>query len=150
MRYDTTYQSALANAAHLIALDDTVVYLRDEEGFDWSKVTAIDASNSYRLSGPSSMYVIAEEAGLTFKLNVEFEGRDADGRGVSLFERDRLREVAMKMPPAARKAFADMLARDVLPGMAKRSAEIREALNTQLDSEDCVRGLIAFATESVA
>lgn len=50
-----------------------------------------------------------------------------------------------RLPPPARRHFAKMLSTEVLPGIAKRSSEIREALNANLDSEDCVRGLIAFA-----
>jgi len=64
-----------------------------------------------------------------------------------MFDRDRLRDITLKLPPAARKLFADMLEREVLPPLAKRTGEIREALRSQADSEDCVRGLIAFAEE---
>jgi hypothetical protein len=62
-----------------------------------------------------------------------------------LFERDRLREVMRKLPPKARAKFAAMLSKEVLPGMEKRTAEIRDGLNKHVDSEDCVRGLIAYA-----
>jgi hypothetical protein len=149
MMFDMTYSDALDKAEHLIALGQTTVYLRDKgQDFPWDKAVKVESGNSHRLSGPSSMYVIAEDGGLQFKLNVEFEDRDANGRGVSLFERDRLREVAMRLPPAARTSFANMLEREVLSGMAKRTAEIREAMNAQVDSEDCVRGLIAFARDS--
>jgi hypothetical protein len=144
--HDLTYSRALELAEHLKALDDTVVYVRDEEGFPFDKVSKVVSGSSYRLSGPSSCYLIAEEQGLTFKLNVEFEHRDANGRGVSLFDRIRLRELMLKLPDAARASFADMLAAEVMPGMAKRSEEIRQALLEQADSEDCVRGLIAFAS----
>lgn len=142
---DLTYKAAVENAAHLIALGDTTVYLYRDAEFPWEKATSVTSGNGYRLNGPSSAYVIAEDAGLTFKLNVEFEGRDANGRGVSLFDRDRLRTVAMKLPAPARKAFADMLEREVLGALTERSEELRASMNAQLDSEDCVRGLIQFA-----
>lgn len=145
MTFDMTYTKAIRLAEHLIAIGDTEVYLRDDEHFPWGKAVGVKSGSSYRLSGPSSCYIIAEDAGLTFKLSVEFEGRDANGRGVSLFDRDRLRTVMTRLPDLARAEFALMLENEVLPGMAKRSAEIREALNSQLDSEDCVRGLISFA-----
>lgn len=143
--HEMTYASAVKNADHLIALGMTTIYLRDDNGFPWDKATDVQSGASFRLNGPSSCYIIAEDSGITFKLGVEFEGRDANGRGVSLFERDRLRDVMRRLPPTARRHFAKMLSTEVLPAIAKRSSEIREALNANLDSEDCVRGLIAFA-----
>lgn len=148
MKFDMTYSEALRVADHLIALGDTTVYLRDGGAdFPWDKATGCSAGSSYRLNGPSACYIIAEDAGLTFKLNIEFEGRDANGRGVSLFERDRLRDVMLRLPEKARAEFAEMLEDEVLPGLEKHSRELREAMNSQLDSEDCVRGLIAFAAQ---
>lgn len=147
------YATAIKNAEHLIALGETTIYLYGpdgEEGFPWDKVVRVEASNSYRLSGPSAACMVAEDAGLAFRLDIEFEGRDANGRGISLFERDRLREVMLRLPVAARKSFASMLMTEALPSLVKHSANIREALNKQLDSEDCVRGLIAFAGHEVA
>jgi hypothetical protein len=146
-----TYAKAIENAAHLIAIGQTEIYLwrDDADGFPWDKVTSVTSGSSYRLNGPSDMRVTAEDAGLSFSLSVDFEQRDANGRGVSLFDRERLRDVSMKLPPAARAQFATMLANEVLAPMAARTAEIRQALNSQLDSEDCVRGLIAFAEQSV-
>ena len=145
--FDMTYSEAIDNANHLIALGQTTVYLRDEREFPFDKATDVASGSSYRLSGPSSAYIIAHDEGLQFKLNIEFEGRDANGKGVSLFDRDRLRELMMKLPAPARKKFAGMLAGEVLSGMMKRTQEIREALRAQADSEDCVRGLIAFAEQ---
>lgn len=147
MFFDMTYEEALEKAGHLKALGETTVYLRDGSSKPWMVAKTVEAGSGYRLNGPSSMYVIAEVEGLTFKWNIDFEGRDANGRGVSLFDRERLREVAMKLPLPARRAFAKLLAETVLPGIEKRTAEVREALNQQLDSEDCVRGLIAFAEQ---
>jgi hypothetical protein len=144
--HDLTYAQAIANAEHLKALGQTDVYLyRDNaEGFPFDKVTRVEEGSSFRLSGPSSCRLIAEEAGLRFSVSVDFENADANGRGVSLFDRDQLRDLMRKLNPAAREQFAVMLEKCVIP-MAKRTAEIREALNSQCDSEDCVRGLIAFA-----
>lgn len=149
MLHDMTYEAALKNAEHLKAIGETTVYLRGDK-FPWMVAKTVESGSAYRLNGPSGMYVIAEVEGITFKWNVDFEGRDANGRGVSLFDRDRLRDVAMKLPAPARAAFARLLAEQVLPGIEKNTSEIREALNKQLDSEDCVRGLIAFAAQSQA
>lgn len=148
--FNLTYAEAMKKREHLIALSETEIYLRDDAGFPWDKVAEVSGGNSYRLSGPSSCYVIALDQGLRFRLNIDFEGRDANGRGVSLFDRDRLREVMRRLPIPARKDFARLLSEEVLPKMAERTAEIRQALNQQTDSEECVRGLIAFADEKQA
>lgn len=142
--FDLTYKEAIEKREHLIALGDTKVYLRDDTDFPWAKATKVEAGSSYRLSGPSSARVIAEDQGLELSVSIDFEHSGANGKGVSLFDRDRLRDLASKLPPKGRRQFRDLLTNEILPGMAKRSAEIREALNSQLDSEDCVRGLIEF------
>lgn len=145
---DLTYRQAVENAEHLIALGQTTVYLyRDEAEFPYEKVTQIEAGGTWRLGGPSSCYLIAEEHGLTFKLSVDFEGREANGAGTALFDRDRLRDLAFRLSPKGRQLFADMLQKEVLGNLTKRTDEIRQALRLQADSEDCVRGLIAFARE---
>jgi hypothetical protein len=146
MRFDMTYAEAVDKADNLIALNDTVVHLHDGE-VPWDKAIGIEGGASVRLSGPAGCYVVAEHAGLTFKWSVDFETRDANGRGVSLFDRERLRDVAMKLPPKARAEFARFLETEVLPPLARNAREIRRALNQQIDSMDCVRGLIAFANE---
>lgn len=143
--HDMTYKHAVKNAACLIALKQREVYLRDDADFPWDKVTSVDVGSSWRLSGPSSIWVKAEDAGLTFRMSVNFEGDDANGRGVSLFNRDYLREIMRKLTPEGRRDFANILAEQVLPPLQKRTAEIRDAMNAQADSEDCVRGLIVFA-----
>jgi hypothetical protein len=142
--WDLTYEQALDKSKHLIALGQTTVYLRDEN-VPWMVASDVEASGSYRFNGPTGCYIIANVQGLTFKWSVDFELRDANGRGVSLFDRDRLREVARKLPAPAREQFGKLLRDEVLPDMQKRTREIREGLNQQVDSEDCVRGLIAFA-----
>lgn len=142
---DMTYTKAIASADALKTLGQTTVYLRDDTDFPWDKVVDCEAGAGYRLNGPTGCYFIVREAGLTLKHSVDFENRDANGRGVSLFDRDRLRNVSMKLSPAGRKAFARLLQNEVLPGVAKLTGEIRHSLQMQLDSEDCVRGLIAFA-----
>jgi hypothetical protein len=147
---DLTYADAIAKAKHLIALGQTTVYLYRCGDFPYDKVTAVEAGSSYRLGGPSSCYLIVEEAGLTLKVNVDFEQSDANGRGVSMFDRSRLRELMLKLSPAGRTGFAKLLETECLPGLAKRAAEIRESLLAQADSEDCVRGLIEVAREQVS
>lgn len=144
-----TIAKALENKEHLIALGQTDVYIYDDKAnFPYDRVTRVKAGSTYRLSGPTGCYLYAEQEGLTFRMSFDFEGRDANGRGVSLFDRDELRSLIGKIPSAAREKFSDMMEKQVLPEMEKRSAEIRTALGLQLDSEDCVRGLIAFGKAS--
>lgn len=148
---DLSYAEALAKSDALKQLGETTVYIRSEDaGFPFDKVARVEAGNSYRLSGPSSCYLMFEENGLLFRLNVEFESRDANGKGVSLFDRDRLRDVANKLSPVGRVAFAKMLESEVLRPLAERTEEYRKALRQQADSEDCVRGIIAFAQQEPA
>ncbi len=141
-----TYSEACTKGDHLRALGHTEVWLeRDATDLPWDKVVRVEEGNGYRLSGPTGARMVAEHEGLTFFWSVDFEGRDANGRGVSLFERDRLRDVITKLPPPARSSFGKFLSEKVLPGLAERTAECRKYLNQQWDSEDCVRGLIAFS-----
>lgn len=149
MMHELTYAAALEKADALKALGQTDVYIydRNSEGFPFDKVTRVESGNGYRLSGPSSCYLMFDEGGLSFRLSVEFEGRDANGKGVSLFDRDRLRDVANKLSPVGRAAFAKMLENEVLRPLAERTEEYRKALRQQADSEDCVRGIISFAAK---
>ena len=141
---DMTYEFALTNAEHLIALGQTTVYLRDEN-VPWVVASDVEVGGAYRFNGPTGMYVIAKVQGLTFKWSVDFERREANGAAYSMFDRDRLRDVARRLPDPARRKFAELLRDKVMPDMEKRTAELRETMNKQIDSEDCVRGLIAFA-----
>jgi hypothetical protein len=144
-----TYAEAIEKADAIKLIGDTTIYLnRSDDTLPWGKVIKVEDGSSWRLSGPSSAYMIAEDQGLTFKWSVEFEGLDANGRSVSQFDRPRLRDVMLKLPAPARISFADMLEKQVLSAIRTRSAEYRLALNTNVDSEDCVRGLIAFAREA--
>lgn len=146
LSYDITYAEATKLAPHLIAIGNTTVYLHNVDGFPWDEVDDIEAGCAYRFSGPAGFYAIAHKAGLEFRVSVDFEGREANGRGVSLFEAGRLRDVAAQLPPAARLKFAQFLTDKVLPDLHKRTEEIRTALQQQEASENCVRGLIAFST----
>lgn len=139
-----TYEFALDNAKHLIALNQTTVYLHDDN-VPWVVASDVEVGGAYRFNGPTGIYVIAKVAGITFKWNVDFERREANGLGYSLFDRDRLRDVASRLPEPARRKFAQLLREQVMPDLEKRTAELRDAMNKQIDSEDCVRGLIAFA-----
>lgn len=142
-----SYTDALSKAEHYVALEQTTVYLdEDDDGLPWDKVSGIEAGAGHRLNGPTSFYCIVRHAGLEFKWSVDFESRDANGKSYSLFDRPRLREVVLKLPVSARRQLADFLDREVLPGVQKTSAEWREIMNRQIDSEDCVRGLIYFAS----
>lgn len=146
MSFYKTLKDVEKNAAHYIALDENEIYLdSDDPDLPWRDVTHVASGGGHRLNGPTGFYCFAERNGLTLKWSVDFEGRDASGKSYSLFDRDRLRITMQKLPPIARKALAAFLEEDVLPGVEKTTAEWRERLNRQLDSEDCVRGLIAFA-----
>jgi hypothetical protein len=147
MMFDLTYDQAMEKAEHLIALGETTIYLRDDTGFPYEKVIRVEEGSSFRLSGPSSCRLVAVDGSLVFSLSVDFEDRDANGRSVSLFDRDRLRSVMLRLPQCARDSFAALLEEKVLLPMKARTAEIRKAIQEQSDSEDCVRGLIAFARE---
>jgi hypothetical protein len=149
MLYDLTYTQAVAKAEHLKALGETTVYLDgDAVDLPWDKAVRVEKGCGYRLNGPTGFYVIAEDSGLTMRWSVDMEGRDANGASVTIFDRDRLREVAMKLPKHVRRSLAAFLTKHVLPEVEKRTKEWREYLNRQTDSEDCVRGLIAFANSN--
>jgi hypothetical protein len=141
---DMTYDKAIKNAEHLIALGQTTQYLYEGD-MPWHIATDVEVGGTYRMNGPAGVYIIGKEAGLTLKWSVDFEGRSAKGASTHQFERDRLRDVMMKLPKTARIKFAKILRKEVLPGIEKNTAEWREMLNRQVDSEDCVRGLIDFA-----
>lgn len=148
---ELTYSRAIEVAEHLIAIGQTEVYLyRASPDFPWDKVVRVEAGSSYRLSGPTSCRLIAEDHGLTFSWTVDFESTDANGTGTSKFDRELLRGLMVRLPIGARENFAHMLENIVLPPLQQRSAEILNAYNQQRDSEDCVRGLIAFARETQA
>lgn len=144
---DLSLSKALKNKEALIALGQTTVHLWGDNAADapWDKATSIECGSVWRLSGPASATVNANIDGITFCWSLDFETRDANGSGYSLFDRPRLRETILKLPISVRRQFGRLLADKVLPGLQKRTQELRDALNAQSDSEDCVRGLIAFA-----
>lgn len=145
--HDVSYADAVRNAEHYLAIGKTKIYLYGEDG-PWNNVTDISAGGSYRLNGPASVRLEAPDpCGLTFTWSVDFEASDANGRGTNLFDRDKLRDLARRLPAPARRAFAEFLRNEVLPGVRKTTGEIRAALNKQQDSEDCLLGLIDFAGE---
>lgn len=146
---DLSFAKALANKDALISIGQTEVYLYGDNAKDapWDRATDIDVGGTYRLSGPACARVTAEIDGLKFSWSLEFEERGANGSSVSLFDRNGLREAMRKLPPKIRKKFGDLLVRDVLPAMQARTKEFREYLNKQIDSEDCLRGLIFFAND---
>lgn len=147
---ELTYAEALAKRDHLIALGERRVSLKnDAADLPWQNISKVEASGSFRFSGPCGARFIVEDRGLTFNWSVDFEHRNANGKGVSLFDRDRLRETMRRMSSGGRYLFGAFLEDAVLPELAKRTAEIRIALNQQADSEDCVRGLIAFAASDM-
>lgn len=146
-----SFSDIIKNAEHYKAIGQTKHYLRDDDpSLPWDSVVAVKTGTLHRLSGPASMWIIAEVAGLRVQWDVDFENSDANGHGVSLFDRDRLRDVAMRLPVSVRPQFAELFRDQVLPPLEKRTVELRQALGKQLDSEDCVRGLIAFAEKGEA
>ena len=138
------YQDAIAKAEHLIALGEQEVWISDE-GAPWAKACAVAAGGLYRFDGPIGARIKAEEAGLTLQWDVDFENREANGSGVSMFDAPRLREVMMKLSPQARVQFAALLENEVLPGLRKRAKEQLNYYSRALDSEQCVSALIDFA-----
>lgn len=147
MLMDTTYQEALKNAEHLVALGQAEVHLRDEGDFPWRLADDVVESGSYRFNGPTGCRIIAHERGLTLMLTVDFERRGANGMGYSMFDRDRLEAVMRKLPLAARIAFMKLLLAKVLPDLEKRTAEMQQALSKQEESESCVHELIELASK---
>jgi len=95
------YAEALEKAEHLKALGQTELYIEADDA-PWAIATEIEGGGSYRFGGPVSFYVVAEAQGLTFKWNVDMETRDANGKGVSHYDRDGLREVMRKLTPYMR------------------------------------------------
>ena len=146
---DLTYGMAIANAERLLAEGHDTVYI-DPDGAPWNKADRVEVGDMCRFNSPVNFYVVACERGLTLKWLVEMESRAADGRDAYWFDRDRLREVALKLPHSARTSLASLLVKKVLPDVQRQTSKMRQKLNIQLDSEECIRGLIASAnTESV-
>jgi hypothetical protein len=146
MGWHKPVKEVLKNAPHYRALGQTEIYLdSDDPDLPWEDARDISEGSGVRLGGPTGFYVIAQRDGLNLKWSVDFEERGANGKSVHLFDRDRLREVMRKLPPVARQKLAAWLEDEVLPNVQKLTAEWRELLNRQADSEDCVRGLIADA-----
>lgn len=141
----TDFEKAVELADHYIAIGQTEIYLDKPDDALWQHVTKVDAGSCYRLGAPIGLWVYAiHPCGLTFRWSVDFESPTANGTGTAAFDRERMRDVAMRLPPPARDMFRRILSMEVLPKLEERTEEIRSALNKQLDSEDCVRGLIAF------
>lgn len=139
------------NAEHYKALGETEIYIdEDDPDLPWNRVTKVIAGGAVRLSGPTGCYFVAQEDGLTLKWPVDFEARESNGSSTHLFDRERLRSVMDKLTVGGRYLFASFLAQEVMPAVLKCSAEWRSYLNRQLDSEDCLRGLIAYGEASKA
>lgn len=149
---EKTYKRAIDLAEHYVAIGQTEIYLydRDEEipSELWALVYSAEEGGSWRLNGPAGVRFHANHpSGLTFKWTVDFESPDANGSGVSQFDREKLRDVIMKLPADGVKSFARMLEHSVLPPLKQRTEELRAAMNKQIDSYDCALGLVAYAKE---
>jgi hypothetical protein len=139
-------KDVLYNAEHYAAIGQTDIWLDENDpDLPWADVVEVSASGSYRLNGPNGFRCVAKRDGLTLQWSVDFETRGANGASVHMFDRDKLRAVMMRMPAPIRQKLATWMEAEVMPGIEKTTAEWREYLNRQLDSEDCVRGLIAYA-----
>jgi hypothetical protein len=147
MGYGVPFQEAVRLAEHYLALGQTEVFVQAETA-PWHLATQIKAGGCYRFNAPINAYVTAQhESGLTLKWEIEFEHRSESGTGSSNVDRAQLREAMIRLPESVRLQFADILESEVLPDMQVRTDEIRASLNRQLDSEECVRGLVAFVRE---
>lgn len=145
MILDLTYQKAIEKAEHLIALDETDVYLQNAEGFPFDKVSKVEVGSTYRMGLPTSYRFSVDEAGLCLHTSVDIEPWYATGSATTQIDRGRMRDLVSKLSPTGRRMFADALKREALPAILRRTDEIRASLNQQSDSEDCIRGMIAFA-----
>lgn len=146
---ERTYSQAIKLAEHYIALGQTTVFI-DAKSAPWDKATGVEAGSMYRLGTPVGFWITAEEAGLTLKWSFDLETRDANGRGRHQFAHAQVREIMGRLPAKAQKAMARVLAKEILPEIAKRTKEYREALAHQQENEDFVRELVAAATEAAA
>ncbi|AKR54349.1 hypothetical protein XM25_00725 [Devosia sp. H5989] len=151
MANEKTFEEYVRLAEHYLAIGQTEIFLyRDVAVPDeaYKLVTGARESGSYRLSGPNGVRFSAlHTCGLTFSWTVDFEGHAANGTGTAQFDRERIRDVARKLPPEGARNFADFMERSVLPPLKERAKEIRDALNRQQDSVDCVLGLIEYARQ---
>lgn len=144
----TTYKEALEQAPHLVATGETHIYLeKGDVTFAWHNVSDVEAGGAVCLNIPTEVYLIAHQAGLFLYYPVDFAGPDANGGRVPLIDREYLWEVMLKLPIEARRKFAGLLEARVLPIMAQRTKETRDAFKSQWDSEDRVRGLISFGQQ---
>ena len=142
---DISFDQAVANAEHYLALGRDKVWI-NESTAPWAKADDVESGCDYRFSGPTSArFSFTHESGLKLTWTVDYEKREANGKGYSLFDRDRLREMMLKLPRATRRKFGLILKNEVLAGLAQRTEEYRTAMRQQADSEDCVHGLIAYA-----
>jgi hypothetical protein len=144
-----SYKDAIDKAEHLIALGQQEVWI-SADGAPWDRASTVVASGCYRLDGPMGARIQAKESGLTLQWDVDFEGKDASGEPVAMFDAPRLREVMIKLPPPAREQFAALLEKEVMPGLQKRAKEWLGYYSKALDSEQCVSALINFAKSEPA
>lgn len=148
---DATYAFAVENADHYIAVGQNDIYLYHDAQIPaelWALVTTSEAGSSYRLNGPSSVQFRAEHpSGLSFRWSVDFEDRDANGSGVHQFDREKIRDLILKLKPAAAKSFASFFEAQVLPPLRERTDELRKAMNKQMDSLDCALGIVEYARQ---
>lgn len=142
-----TLADALDKRDALDALGQEAWVKDDAPDLPWKLIHTVESGAEYRLNGPVGIRLIATVNSLNVHWHVNFERREANGTGRSDFDREHLRDVIMQMKPLMRHRFALFLREHVLSGLLKTTTEIRNALNKQLDSEDCVRGLIAYANE---
>jgi hypothetical protein len=107
--FDTTYQSAVENAAHYKAIGKTDIYLFAGP-FPWEHVTKVEPGGSHRIDMATDARFHADDpCGLSFRWTFDIEPRSASGKGHYEIDVGGCHAVLAKLPEAARRAFRDYL-----------------------------------------
>lgn len=143
-----SFDFVMANREHFVAIGQTDIYLeRDDGTLPWEHITRVETGSSYRFNGPTSIRLIAEHEGLSFKWNFDLEERSVSGTGTHRINRSRFREMVRKVPLRIRSELAALLRTEYEPHMVKLADEIRDSLQREEDDLDCLRGIIRVCEE---
>ena len=104
---DMTWKRAVANAEHLRALGITEVYLghaEDDPDIDWKACTEVRAGGSHRLDIITSLWFYFQDlgSGLTFRLSLDLDKSEADGKPYYQIEVERIVSVLRRLKPDSR------------------------------------------------
>lgn len=139
------FTKASSLAKHYRAIGQTTIFLDDDaDDLPWDKVSQVEAGSGWRNGAPTGVRIVAVVDGMSYHWSADFEGHEANGKPASQFDRPVMRDVAMRLPEEARRQLGTILSEEVLPALTKHANEYRAYLNQQVDSQDAVRGLIAF------